>query len=98
MLKSKTFLKKTRAGGVMKIVEAARSAGIEAPLVPMALSNLWGSYFSRIEVREGKNVAMARPFRRGLFSSVGLHVGSAVPPAEVQPEALRQRVSALLAT
>lgn len=85
-------------GGVMKIVEAARSAGIEAPLVPMALSNLWGSYFSRIEVRGGKNVAMAKPFRRGLFSSVGLHVGSAMPPAEVAPDALRQRVSALLAT
>ncbi|RZI94063.1 MAG: glycerol acyltransferase, partial [Variovorax sp.] len=85
-------------GGVMKIVDAARSEGIEAPVVPMALSNLWGSYFSRIEVRSGKNVAMAKPFRRGAFSSVGLNVGSPVPPAEVQPEALRQRVSALLAT
>ena len=85
-------------GGVMKIVDAARSEGIEAPVVPMALSNLWGSYFSRIEVRSGKNVAMAKPFRRGAFSSVGLNIGSPVPPAEVQPEALRQRVSALLAT
>ncbi|AMM24336.1 MFS transporter [Variovorax sp. PAMC 28711] len=83
-------------GGVMKIVEMARSQGIEAPLVPMALNNLWGSYFSRIEVRGGKNVAMARPFRRGFFSSVGLNVGSPIAPAEAQPDLLRQRVSALL--
>ncbi len=84
-------------GGVMKIVEMARSQGIEAPLVPMALNNLWGSYFSRIEVRGGKNVAMAKPFRRGFFSSVGLNVGSPVAPAEAQPDLLRQRVGALLA-
>ena len=29
---------------------------------------------------------MVRPFRRGLFNRVGLNVGAAVPPAEVQPE------------
>src|SRR5262249_17989987 len=57
-------------GGVMKILEAARVEGIEPPVVPMALTNLWGSFFSRIEVRDGQNVAMARPFRRGYFSRV----------------------------
>lgn len=83
-------------GGVMKILEAARAEGIDARVIPMALTNLWGSYFSRIEVREGANVAMARPFRRGFFSRVGLHVGSAMAHADVQPEALQRRVSGLL--
>lgn len=85
-------------GGVMKIIEAARAEGIEPPVVPMALTNLWGSYFSRIELRGGQNVAMAKPFRRGFYSRVGLHVGHAVPPADVRPETLQQRVSGLLAT
>ena len=38
----------------------------------MALTNLWGSYFSRIE----QGGAMVRPFRRGLFNRVGLNVGA----------------------
>ena len=84
-------------GGVMKIIESARAEGIEPPVIPMALTNLWGSYFSRIELRGGENVAMAKPFRRGFFSRVGLNVGHAVPPPEVRPEALQQRVSGLLA-
>jgi 1-acyl-sn-glycerol-3-phosphate acyltransferase len=83
-------------GGVMKIVESARAEGLEPPVIPMALVNLWGSYFSRIELRGGQNVAMAKPFRRGFYSRVGLNVGTVVPPAEVQPELLRQRVGALL--
>ncbi len=83
-------------GGVMKIIERAHAEGIDAPLIPMALNNLWGSYFSRIEVRGGHHVAMARPFRRDLFSRVGLNIGSAVAATEVHPDALRQRVSALL--
>jgi len=83
-------------GGVMKILDLARAEGIEAPVIPMALTNLWGSYFSRIEKRDGRNVAMARPFRRGAFSRVGLNVGSPMAPAEVQPEALQRRVSGLL--
>lgn len=85
-------------GGVMKIIEAARAEGMEPPVVPMALTNLWGSYFSRIEQRDGQQVAMVRPFRRGLFSRVGLRVGSAMPRAEVQPESLQRRVSVLLGT
>ncbi|CAN5911417.1 MFS transporter [soil metagenome] len=83
-------------GGIMKIMEMARSEGMEVPVVPMALTNLWGSYFSRIEKRGDKNVAMVKPFRRGLFSSVGLHVGSAAAPADVEPESLQRRVQALL--
>ncbi|MDR6857771.1 MFS transporter [Variovorax guangxiensis] len=83
-------------GGVMRILEDARAEGIDVPVIPMALTNLWGSYFSRIEVRDGERVAMVRPFRRGFFSRVGLHVGSAMARSEVQPEALQRRVGGLL--
>lgn len=85
-------------GGIMKILDSARAEGLVAPVIPMALSNLWGSYFSRIERRGDKATAMVKPFRRGFFSRVGLHVGGEVPPAEVQPELLQQRVRMLLAT
>jgi hypothetical protein len=63
------------------------------PVVPMALTNLWGSFFSRVE----KGTAMVKPFRRGLFSPVGLEVGSALPAEQVTPTALRERVQALMA-
>lgn len=85
-------------GGVMKILEDARAEGIEPPVVPMALVNLWGSFFSRIELRGGKQVAMVRPFRRGFFSRVGLNVGPPLTAGEVQPETLRTRVVGLLAS
>jgi len=75
-------------GGIMKILETH-----PVPVVPVALQNLWGSYFSRVE----KGRAMVRPLRRGLWSSVGLVAGEAVPAAAVSPETLRSRVQALLA-
>ncbi len=75
-------------GGVMKILQTH-----PVPVVPLALQNLWGSYFSRIE----KGTAMARPFRRGLFSRVGLVAGEAVPAAAASPQGLRERVAGLLA-
>ncbi|MFN7156583.1 MAG: MFS transporter [Acidovorax sp.] len=81
-------------GGIMKIIERAREEGIEAPVIPMALTNLWGSYFSRIE----QGGAMVRPFRRGFYSRVGLNVGHPVASREVQPTLLRDRVQTLLAT
>ena len=79
-------------GGIMKILENAKRDGVDAPVIPMALINLWGSYFSRVE----KGNAMVRPFRRGVFSRVGLNVGSAMPAATVQPDALQGRVAELL--
>ena len=54
------------------------------PVVPLALQNLWGSFFSRAG---GK--AMSRPFRRGVFSRVGLVAGDRVAPAAVTPAGLR---------
>ena len=79
-------------GGIMKILERAQADGVVAPVVPMALTNLWGSFFSRVE----QGGAMVRPFRRGAFSSVGLNVGAASAPQDVQPEVLRGRVLQLL--
>jgi 1-acyl-sn-glycerol-3-phosphate acyltransferase len=74
-------------GGVMKVL-----AQQPVPVLPMALCNLWGSFFSRVE----GGTAMVAPFRRGLFSRVGLNVGAPLAPAEVTPEALQARVQALL--
>ena len=75
-------------GGIMKIL-----AQHPVPVIPMALTNLWGSYFSRIEPAG----AMVRPFRRGWFNRVGLNVGAPMAASEVQPEVLRERVAGLLA-
>jgi hypothetical protein len=73
----------------MKILE--RHA---APVVPVALVNLWGSTFSRIE--GGR--AMAKPLRRGLFSRVEVVAGPALPAALVTPERLQSAVGTLLHT
>jgi 1-acyl-sn-glycerol-3-phosphate acyltransferase len=78
-------------GGIMKILGNAERDGVTAPVIPMALTNLWGSYFSRIE----QDGAMVRPFRRGVFSRVGLNVGAAVQPADVQPATLQATVAKL---
>ena len=84
-------------GGIMKILERARADGLDVPVVPMALTNLWGSFFSRIEERNGQRVAMVRPFRRGVFSRVGLNAGEPLKADVVTPEGLRERVAGLLA-
>ncbi len=73
-------------GGVMKLLEARA-----VPVVPMALTNLWGSFFSRID-----GSAMTRPFRRGVWSRVGLVVDEPMAPAAVTPALLRERVQRLL--
>ncbi len=75
-------------GGVMRLL-----ASNPVPVVPIALQNLWGSFFSRAGGR-----AMSKPFRRGVFSRVSLVAGDPVPPAAVSPVGLRDRVGALLAS
>ncbi len=60
------------------------------PVVPLALSGLWGSFFSRIDGH-----AMKTPFRRGLFSSIVLRAGAPLAAAEVTPAQLREQVRAL---
>jgi 1-acyl-sn-glycerol-3-phosphate acyltransferase len=75
-------------GGVMKVLQTH-----PVPVVPLALTNLWGSYFSRIE----RGQAMVKPFRRGLWNRIGLLAAPALPAAAVTPERLREEVAALLA-
>lgn len=72
--------------GIMKLLDDC-----PVPVIPAALHNLWGSYFSRID-----GAAMSRPFRRGLLNRVGLVVGTPMSPEEVTPERLRRRVQQLL--
>ncbi len=81
--------------GVLRILERARAEGLKVPVIPVALTNLWGSFFSRIEVRNGRNVAMVRPLRRGLFNRVGLRVGAPMPGDGLSCEALRDAVRRL---
>ena len=79
-------------GGIMKILGNAKRDGLTVPVVPMALTNLWGSFFSRIE----QGTAMVKPFRRGLFSRVGLNVHLALAPVNVEPTLLHAQVQALI--
>ncbi|MBL8443669.1 MAG: MFS transporter [Zoogloeaceae bacterium] len=73
--------------GIKRIVERN-----PAPVVPMGLGGLWGSFFSR---KGGP--AMTRPLRRGMFNRVELNIGVPIAPDAVSPEALREAVNALLA-
>jgi len=73
-------------GGLMKILE--RHA---VPVVPLALHNLWGSFFSH-----AGGAAMRQPLRRGVWNRVALSAGAPLPAHEVTPDALQQRVRSLL--
>ena len=78
-------------GGIMKILKNAKRDGLDVPVIPMALTNLWGSFFSRVE----KGNAMVKPFRRGLWNRVGLQTGSPLSSASVTPEVLQAAVAKL---
>ena len=62
----------------------------QAPVVPLALRGLWGSFFSRVE-----GSAMKRPFRRGMFSRIALVAGMPIPAGEATPARLQAAVVAL---
>jgi 1-acyl-sn-glycerol-3-phosphate acyltransferase len=72
--------------GLMRIL-----AETPVPVVPLALSGLWGSIFSR---RSGR---VWGPLVRSLSRRIGIAAGAAVTPGEVTPELLRERVLALRA-
>ncbi|HKZ73875.1 MAG TPA: MFS transporter [Steroidobacteraceae bacterium] len=73
--------------GIMRALEET-----PVPVVPMALTGLWGSVFSRKEKK------LWRRFPRGFASRIGLTVGEAVHPGAVTPDALRARVLGLKET
>jgi 1-acyl-sn-glycerol-3-phosphate acyltransferase len=60
------------------------------PVVPLALRGLWGSFFSR----KG-GAAMTQPFRRGIFSRIGLVAGASVSPQHATPDVLQEQVLVL---
>jgi 1-acyl-sn-glycerol-3-phosphate acyltransferase len=70
--------------GVQQMIETT-----SVPVVPMALSGLWGSFFSR--AADGR--AMRR--LRGIFSRIALVVAPPVPPTRVTLEGLQATVLAL---
>jgi 1-acyl-sn-glycerol-3-phosphate acyltransferase len=70
--------------GLMRIL-----AETPVPVVPLALSGLWGSIFSRRTGRFWSSLL------RSLSRRIGIAAGAAVPPSQVTPELLRERVLAL---
>ncbi|HEX4524235.1 MAG TPA: MFS transporter [Casimicrobiaceae bacterium] len=70
--------------GLQRILEQA-----PAPVVPMALRGLWGSFFSRSD--QGRAMRKIR----GLFSRIALVAGPPVSPERATPEYLQQNVLAL---
>ena len=78
-------------GGIMRILEDAAAQGMAPPVIPIAIQNMWGSYFSRVD-----GAAMCSPLRRGVWSRVGVHIGAPVAAGTAKPEDLQQQVQALL--
>jgi 1-acyl-sn-glycerol-3-phosphate acyltransferase len=73
--------------GIARILERT-----PVPVVPMALSGLWGSIFSR---RDG--AALARPWKARPFRRIAISVGLPVAGVATEPEDLRCRVLELAA-
>jgi len=67
--------------GLKKLLDAK-----PAPVIPMALQGLWGSFFSR----SGGRAFFKLP--RRLFASIGLVVGPAMAAETLQMDALQQRI------
>jgi 1-acyl-sn-glycerol-3-phosphate acyltransferase len=71
--------------GIKRILEAT-----PAPVVPMALRGLWGSFFSR----KG-GAAMSKPMRFVPFRKIALAVDAPVAAVDAAPERLQAQVLAL---
>ncbi|MGN4109255.1 MFS transporter [Burkholderia gladioli] len=63
---------------------------VEAPVVPMALRGLWGSWFSR-----HGDARWPRPIRKGAMSRLTLAVGEPIAASAATPDMLQQAVSEL---
>ena len=70
--------------GVQRILDL-----VPAPVVPMALSGLWGSFFSRAP----KTTPLAA--LRGLFSRIALTVGRPIPAQSASLQTLQMQVAQL---
>jgi 1-acyl-sn-glycerol-3-phosphate acyltransferase len=70
--------------GLLRILEET-----PVPVIPLALSNLWGSMFSRFAKAPWKRLP------RRYLARIKLAVGDAVPPEAATLENLRARVLAL---
>jgi 1-acyl-sn-glycerol-3-phosphate acyltransferase len=71
-------------GGIKRIVERT-----PAPVVPLALKGLWGSFFSR---RGGKAMTKPHLLISNLFKKISLEASAAVAPAAATPEGLQVEV------
>ena len=60
------------------------------PVVPMALRNVWGSYFSR------KGGAALKKIPRRFWSPISLEIGTQIPPEKVTAAFLQSEVQKLL--
>ncbi len=70
--------------GIERIIERT-----PVPVVPLALQGLWGSFFSR----KDSDAVLKLP--RGLWSKIGLCAAPAIPPQQVDREALHDQVLAM---
>ncbi len=71
-------------GGIMRVLEHD-----PVPVVPMALSNLWSSMFSR------RHKQLWQKWPRRFMARITLSVGEPIAAADVAPETARARVAAL---
>jgi hypothetical protein len=71
--------------GIERIVERN-----PAPVVPLALHGLWGSWFSRKEGRALKGNPL-----RWLWARVDLRIGEAIPAEDVKAELVQEKVAEL---
>lgn len=70
--------------GILKLLKV-----FPVPVIPMALSGLWGSLFSRYD----KSILSKRP--RKLWAKIYLDIGPAVAPQDVTMEKLFEKVQSL---
>ncbi len=73
--------------GILKIIHKT-----PVEIIPIAISGMWGSFFSRAD---GK--ACIKPFRRGFFNKVSFSAGQAILPHELNLEDLKQKILELRA-
>ena len=67
--------------GITKVLERT-----PVPVIPMAISGLWGTWFSRKGGRAMKGLP------RAFMKKIDVHTGTSIPPEEVDLEQLREDI------